>query len=60
MKGLLESIKTKNDYRDIILKKVIDSEDDQKANQEGRKTGRNNPDGNCGDMLKYKKPKKML
>ena len=41
-----------------ILKKIIDGEDDQKANQEGREMGKNFPDGICGDMLEYKKPQK--
>jgi len=58
VKGLLQVIKTKRSYKEEILKKIIDGEDDQKANQEGREMGKNFPDGICGDMLEYKKPQK--
>ena len=56
----LQAIKTKQSYKDEILKKVIDSKDDQKANYEGRQMGKNFSNGICGDMLEYKKPKQNI
>ena len=60
VKSFLQAIKTKQSYKDEILKKVIDGEDDQKANYEGRQMGKNFPNGICGDMLEYKKPKQNI
>jgi len=35
----MESIKTNKEYKEVILRKIIDGEDDQKANKEGRENG---------------------
>ena len=40
----MESIKTNKEYKEVILRKIIDGEDDQKANKEGREIGIKNPD----------------
>ena len=58
VKSFLQAVNTKKSYKEEILKKVIDGEEDQKANREGREMGRKFPDGICGDMLEYKKPQK--
>lgn len=56
VKGFMESIKTNKEYKEIILRKIADGEDDQKANKEGREIGIKNPNGICGELLEYKLP----
>lgn len=60
VKAIVESVKLKTDFQQALIEKIQDSEDDQKANNEGREAGKNNPYGDCGEILKHKLPKKRL
>lgn len=56
VRAVLEAIKNRNDIQETIMNKVKDSEEDQQTNYEGREIGKENPFGDCGEILKYKLP----
>ena len=52
MKAVAKSIKLKIDYKDALIEKIKDSEEDQRANHLERERGRNNPTCDCYYLMK--------
>lgn len=56
MKVLTEKAYLQEEFKQAIINHIKDGEDDQQANREGREAGRNDPNGDCGEILKHRLP----